>query len=309
MADVLLGIDNNLIVVDNSLISPPDLVLQDKIVIPSETQQVISPDAEYNALSSVTVKSIQTEQKTVTPLSIQQVITPSSGKYLSKVTINSIYSIIGVTYPAGSTCTCTDGSTSFVAPDTTGQTIFNIPYIGIWTVMCYDGADYDSSEKKKSAEVNITTEGQSESVELKYGFYIYNNGIDSVSLSVSKTGTGTVTKGESFITLSTGKSNNVATAVVYTTDKIDLSLYTKAYLKYTVIERGTDASARIAVRTTPTGNIVADTSIINDIGDYIVSVDLSAVNRSLYITVSVGNGGNGASYYLTIQINSIWLEQ
>lgn len=44
MADILLGIDNNLIVIDNSFISLSDSVLQNEIITSKEEQQITKND-------------------------------------------------------------------------------------------------------------------------------------------------------------------------------------------------------------------------------------------------------------------------
>lgn len=62
------------------------------------------------------------------------------------------FAVIGVTYPAGSVCTCSDGIKTLKLKDTGGQDFFLIPYAGMWTVTCTDG------ENKKSESVEITTE-------------------------------------------------------------------------------------------------------------------------------------------------------
>lgn len=59
--------------------------LQAKEINPSTSEQTIAPDAGNYGLSSVKVNAIQTEEKTVT---VNGSVTPTSGKYLSKVTVN-----------------------------------------------------------------------------------------------------------------------------------------------------------------------------------------------------------------------------
>ena len=46
---------------------------------------------------------------------------------------------ISVTYPSGSTCTCSKSETVLNAPDTTGACSFAIPSTGTWTVACTNG--------------------------------------------------------------------------------------------------------------------------------------------------------------------------
>ena len=65
----------------------PSFQLQQKSVSPSTSQQVVSPDSGYDGLSQVTVAAIQTQTKSCTPSASQQQITPASGKYLTKVTV------------------------------------------------------------------------------------------------------------------------------------------------------------------------------------------------------------------------------
>lgn len=59
-------------------------VLQDKTATPSNSQQEIVPDADYSGLSKVTISPVPTEEKTVNQ---NGVVTPTEGKYLSKVTV------------------------------------------------------------------------------------------------------------------------------------------------------------------------------------------------------------------------------
>lgn len=80
------------------------------------------------------------------------------------------FAVIAVTYPSGSNCTCTNGSTTLTDENTNGQVVFNIPSTGTWTVSCINGNDSDSQS------VSITTEGQFESVILSYKLYLFDNG-------------------------------------------------------------------------------------------------------------------------------------
>lgn len=69
---------------------------------------------------------------------------------------------IDVTFPAGATLTCSCDGTVYTAPTTSGSYQFKVHKIGTWTVKAVDG---DESE---STTVTITSDGQSESVELSF---------------------------------------------------------------------------------------------------------------------------------------------
>lgn len=81
-----------------------------------------------------------------------------------------LFAAIGVTYPAGSTLTCTNGTKTLTAKNTSGQWVFAIPEAGTWTVKATDGSN------TKSQSVSITTEGQSVKVTLAYEVVYFDNG-------------------------------------------------------------------------------------------------------------------------------------
>lgn len=99
---------------------------------------------------------------------------------------------INITYPAGSTCTCSDGTTTLSAPDTSGTWACIVPNAGTWTVSSTDG------DKSKSADVVITTDGQTESVTLLYITHLFNNG-DTCDAITGGWGTGTTSAGSASI--------------------------------------------------------------------------------------------------------------
>ena len=55
------------------------------------------------------------------------------------------YAIISVTYPAGSVCTCANGTRTLTAKDTSGKAMFVIPSAGTWTVKAVSGDKTASS--------------------------------------------------------------------------------------------------------------------------------------------------------------------
>ena len=93
---------------------------------------------------------------------------------------------INVTYPAGSTCTATDGVTTLTAPDTSGVWVCVVPNAGIWTVACVDGS------KASTAQVTISADGQTNSISLAYTYIVFDGG-NSADYSGEWNGTGSNT--------------------------------------------------------------------------------------------------------------------
>lgn len=108
--------------------------------------------------------------KTVTPSSSAQTAIAKGVFTTGIVTVAAVYAVIGVTYPSGATCTCTNGSTTLTAKDTSGKEMFIIPSAGTWTVTATSGS------KTKSKAVEITAEGQTESIILRYELLLYDAG-------------------------------------------------------------------------------------------------------------------------------------
>lgn len=77
---------------------------------------------------------------------------------------------INITYPSGSTCSCSDGTTTLSAPDTSGTWACIVPNAGTWTAAATDG------EKNASETVSINTDGQIASIELSYRALLYQAG-------------------------------------------------------------------------------------------------------------------------------------
>lgn len=96
------------------------------------------------------------------------------------------YAFIGVTYPTGSTCTCTDGVKTLTAKDTTGKALFVIPHAGTWTVKAVKGS------QSASKAVSITAEGQYATAELTFARLIFKNGVFTEVTGASRLSYGTV---------------------------------------------------------------------------------------------------------------------
>lgn len=139
-------------------------------------------------------------------------------------------SIIAVTYPEGSVCTCSNGTKTLKAKDTSGKALFNVT-VGEWTVKAEDTA----TGKSKSANVSITEEGQSKSVTLKYSLDIIVNGkfdydvIGSWTPSDSSSGAGSLTEQDGYVQMYAPQSTYTAWD---STKALPTSGYSTMYIDY-----------------------------------------------------------------------------
>lgn len=103
--------------------------------------------------------------------------------------VSTAWAYIAVTYPAGSTCTATNGTTTLNAQGTSGLYVFQIPKPTTtpetWTVSCTNGT------KTKSGTVKISTQYSAVAISLSYirlpeGYqeveYVQNIGYFSIGL-------------------------------------------------------------------------------------------------------------------------------
>ena len=213
------------------------------------------------------------------------------GKTAQKtVTITTDYSTaiaffsatINITYPAGSTCTCTDGSTTLTAPNTSGTWACVVPNAGTWTVSSTSGTESDSKA------IAITTDGQSTSVELSYALFLFkpNDACEDVTggWSVDTTAE-SVTYGDELVIKSVNYYNGTRTEEVHTNNQIDMTAYRT--LQATCKASGGSAT-KLIVFSESSG--VASGEIGATLGT--VTVDVSALS-GLY---NIGFSGRHSAY-------------
>ena len=147
-----------------------------------------------------------------------------------------LFSIIAVTYPEGSVCTCSNGTKTLKAKDTSGKALFNVD-IGEWTVTATDG------DKTKSVTVSITAEGQNKSVTLKYELVLYRLGDENIAVTGGWTGkpcypytgntswviTPTITRNSENIQFYIAKEKGGG--ITYPTNNVDLTDYKTLILR------------------------------------------------------------------------------
>ena len=129
------------------------------------------------------------------------------------------YAIISVKYPAGSVCTCTNGTQTLTAKDTSGKAMFVIPSAGTWTVKAVSGSSSASST------VEITAEGQVETVTLVYDLILFDGTTGEIASGYSLVGV--AVQGDS----TSGYYIQFAEGTSYISPVIDVSRYNTLKLK------------------------------------------------------------------------------
>lgn len=238
--------------------------------------------------------------KTVIPSASAQTAVGEGVFTTGIVTVAAVYAVIGVTYPSGSVCTCTNGTLTLTAKDTSGKAIFVIPSTGTWTVTAVSGS------KSTSKTVSITAEGQVEIVELTYGLYIFKNGSGLTSgYSVAGSG-GNVSKNS----ISWSGSSSDGGISVYIKPAVALNDYSKLCVDFECSYNwGGDYGMGFGVgKDAAAGSMITNTSWTakvtskaqGTIARNTVQCDISALTDSEYIKI-VGSYSAGKVY-------NIWLE-
>ena len=210
------------------------------------------------------------------------------------------YAVIGVTYPSGSTCTCTNGSKTLTAKDTSGKAIFVIPSAGTWTVKAVKGS------KSKSKAVSITAEGQVATVTLTYELYIFKSG-SGLTAGYSVAGSGGNVSNANISWSGDLSSGGIS---MYIKPAVMLKDYTKLCVDFECSYNnggnygmgfgvGKDAAASSMITNTSwTAKVISTAQ--GAIARNTVQCDISALTDSEYIKV-VGSYSAGKIY-------NIWLE-
>ena len=191
---------------------------------------------------------------------------------------------INITYPAGSTCTCSDGTTTLSAPYTSGTWACIVPNAGTWTATSTSGTETDSKA------VTITTDGQSTSVELSYALFLFkpNAPSDIIAGEWEMPANSAVTAEAELTVKSVNNFNGNRIISARTKGQIDLTEYST--LQATCKASG-GSNTKLEVYSG--SSVVASVAIGTDLTT--VTVDISALS-GLH---SIGFGGVHTAY-LTI---------
>lgn len=199
---------------------------------------------------------------------------------------------INITYPAGSTCTCSDGTTTISAPDTSGTWTCIVPNAGTWTVAATDGVE------NTSESVSITTDGQTVAVELSYYTYLFKPNTDTTNVTggwqLNSNGS-LDSAGDQLVATFTNAYNYGKAFNVATINKIDFTEFTTLVATCKAADKNNAApsSATFAVASTQAGfnaagtasTKVASTTFSNSTTT--VQIDVSGISGSYYVTFVV----------------------
>ena len=226
----------------------------------------------------------------------------------SEASAGKLFAVIGVTYPAGSTCTCTNGSKTLTAKDASGKALFVIPSAGTWTVKAVKGS------QSKSKAVSITAEGQVETVTLMFELYLFTSGegvVDDWTPLYGGYTNAAVTSEK--MTLNSGEAFYYSSTVAVTSNNaIDLSGYSKLVVDVQTNKSATDnvyawvgVSATKFKRGAESSTISISNSAaytkISTTTRYEIEVDIADINTGYVFVASNGTNINTTAY-------NIWLE-
>ena len=232
---------------------------------------------------------------------------------------NKVFAVIGATYPAGSICTCSNGSKTLTTKDTSGRAMFVIPSAGTWTVTAVSGS------KSKSKAVSITAEGQVENVTLTYELVLFDgsNGGDVTSLtggwgedghngSVTFSADSDAIRYNYSVDQSAGQISR--TWCIFTKNKIDIAGYTTLKMTFKTMSGG--RSWGIAVNTT---NLETLNPWYNANPQFTAKVATTTIKDNQTLALSIDNVTEGyvlayvtdvfSSYIVhSCTITKVWLE-
>ena len=203
-----------------------------------------------------------------------------------------LFSVIGVTYPAGSVCTCAKGTKTYKAKNTSGLALFNAPEPGEWTVSCTDGT------QTASTTATVSAEGEAVNVKLAYDLRLFDNGDECAGVTGGWTNTGYTY--DALLTtppeISDGRiqlyGKSGGNTGIGTTQSIDLTGYSKLVIDRDVISTLSNYNAG-QIWLLPSKNVVssqakATLQFGKSTGRTAQEIDIANINTPVYVFVSVG---------------------
>lgn len=219
-----------------------------------------------------------------------------------------LFSVIGVTYPAGSVCTCTKGTKTYKAKNTSGRALFAVPEAGEWTVSCTDGT------QTASTTATVSAEGEAVNVKLTYDLRLFDNGDECVNVTGGWTNAGytyssmlpappEISDGRIQLYGKSGGNTGIGTA-----QSIDLAGYSKLVIDRDVLSTNGDYSAGqlwlLPGKYVVNSQAKATLQFGSATGRAEQEIDVTNINTPVYVFASVG----GSTQY-KVDVYNIRLEK
>lgn len=214
-----------------------------------------------------------------------------------------LFAVIAVTYPEGSICTCSDGTKTMKAKDTSGKALFNVK-AGTYTVECHTS----DNSKSKSTSVTVTESdiGKAFAVTLTYELVLYSPGDthDNVSggwisnVENTEEYVGSIEFASGCIDIISGYHN---TRNACTSAKIDLTGYSKLQFTYKWINSSTGYSTWFGISVDQNAYGYGDEDVNNSFVSYYHTpggdsnkkitryLDISNLSGEYYVKFQLGN--------------------
>lgn len=224
------------------------------------------------------------------------------------------FAAISVTYPVGAVCTCSNGSRTLKAKDTSGKFMFSVPRNGTWTITA--ASDVQTASKT----VDVSQYGVYSAV-LDFELVLSEAGTDYKPFTAlaKKTSSGaqatatkpTVTKNATNVTVSLTVTK---CGIYYCTEKIDFSAFTKLVATGSFYN-STSAIGRLNLRiwssigTYANDNVIADGRVAGKTTETQLEIPLSdlvaAGTTEGYVGFLINTLEGGTS---TVRIDKLWFE-
>lgn len=211
-----------------------------------------------------------------------------------------LFAAIGVTYPAGSTLTCTNGTKTLRAKTTSGQWVFAISETGTWTVTATDGT------KTKSQTVKITSEGQSVNVALTYALILYDAGNQYTATtggwgsSVESNGLIEFRANNIYISGNGNNGGDYARVAIFTKNKVNLSGYSRLNITVNVTKVNySHIPHQIGISDDQNRQSFVAKTTDNTTGTKTLSLDISSYSGAYYVKYEMMGTGT---------VTKVWLE-
>ena len=204
----------------------------------------------------------------------------------------ALFAVISVTYPAGSVCTCTKGTKTYKAKNTSGLALFAVPEVGDWTVSCTDGT------QTASTTVTVTADGEAVNLKLAYDLRLFDNGDECAGVTGGWTNAGytyssmlpappEISDGRIQLYGKSGGNTGIGTA-----QSIDLAGYSKLVIDRDVLSTNSTNSAG-QLWLLPGKNVVnsqakATLQFGRATGRAEQEIDVTNINTPVYVFASVG---------------------